>query len=491
MTRTLVELVSTHPWHYAFFMLYLAVTAALAWQGGRASKGAAGFAVGGGRMSPWLAGLTLGACLASSSVFVIMPGFVYADGLAALVGFTLPLIAGIALGLLVLAPPFQRMGKQVAALTIPQWLGQRYGSVALQRSFAGLVLLNLAYLVLITVGCGYVMQQALGVPYAVAVVGTVAFVFGYTALGGAWAHALTNSMQAVVMLAVAVLVFSAGAGHWVDGAVLRTLVDTGWTAPDSVLFSTPLQVWLVPFVMGLALSTQPHLLTKALYVEGRRALLLTVGIGVVCFAVFSLVLFAGVYARLDLAVPVPQDQAMAAWLAAAFPWEPLGALVSVAILAASMSTLDGLLVAISATLAQDLLTAGQVGSDRRAVWLSRAVLGALAVATAVFALSPPDLVLILGQLGVYGLVVASAGPLLAGLFSRGRLSPGAALASAGVALIVHLGLALTVVDNPGVSASIALACGVPLALLPWPRGAAVGASALGRADVADAELAGK
>lgn len=460
------SVLAAHPWHWLLFAFYLLVTTGLAWRGGRHSQGGDGFAVGGGRMNPWLAGMTLGACLASSSVFVIMPGFVYADGLPALIGFTLPLIAGLGLGLVLFAPPFQRLGKQVAALTIPHWLGARYESPMLRRSFAALNVLNIAYLVLITVGCGYVMQAALGVPYTWAVVGIVCFVFGYTAFGGAWAHALTNSMQGAVMLVMALLIFGAGWQHWADGSVVAVLADSGATAPDSLLFSTSLEVWLVPFVMGIALSTQPHLLTKALYVQGRRELGITVVTGMLAFTLFSLVLFAGVYARLALPEAVPQDQAMAAWLSLAFPWEPLGALVSVAILAASMSTLDGLLVAVSASVGNDLLLGSRDASDPKAVWLNRAVLAALAVATVAIALSPPKLVLVLGQLGVYGLVAASAGPLLAGLYRRGALDPRIALFSAGVALAVHFGLALTVVGNPGLSASIAVAIAAPLGFLP-------------------------
>lgn len=454
-----------HAWSWIFFSVYLMLTAWLAWKGGQRSQGGSSFAIGSGRMNPTLAGLTLGACLASSSVFVIMPGFVYAEGLPALIGFTLPLIAGLAVGLAVLAPPFQRMGKQVSAITIPHWLGARYESPLLRRVFSALNLLNIAYLVLITVGCGYVMQKALGIPYPLAVVGIVLFVFGYTAFGGAWAHALTNSMQGMVMLAMALAIFAAGLHHWQSGAVLDVLQRSEWTAPNSPLFSTHLEVWLVPFLMGVALSSQPHLLTKALYVADRRALGLTITIAMVTFSVFSLVLFAGVYARLDLAQAVPQDQVMATWLAQAFPWEPVSALVSVAILAASMSTLDGLLVAVSASVGNDLLLGGGDASSTRAARLNQAVLAVLALATIGIALRPPSLVLLIGQLGVYGLVAASAGPLLAGLFRPGRLSAAGALLSAAVALTLHFGLGLTLIENPGLSAAIAVLIAVPVAML--------------------------
>ncbi|HJN72960.1 MAG TPA: hypothetical protein QGF58_03400 [Myxococcota bacterium] len=442
---------------WALFLVYAVLTALLAWRGGRQSSTGAGFAIGSGRMSWWVAGITLGACLASSATFVIVPGFVYSEGLPALVGFTAPFIAGIALGLFVFTGPFKERTR--GALTVPHWLGERYDSPALRKLFAGLNVLNVAYLVLITVGCGYVMQAALGVPYPVAVVGIVAFVFGYTGFGGAGAHALTNTLQGIVMLVVAVVIASAGLDQL--GVTWQSLASTGWTAPDSLLFSTPGEVWLVPFFMGIALTTQPHLLCKALYVADRAAVRKMVVVAILCFAVFSLVLLAGAHARVVLPEGIAQDQVMATYLVEAFPWKPLSALVSVAILAASMSTLDGLLVAIAASVGGDLF-------ERPSVSRNRLVLAGLAVVTVAIALSPPQLVLILGQLGVYGLVAASAGPLLAGLFRDGRLHAVPALCSAIVALIVHFGLALTVFDNPGLAACAAVAVGIPIALLPVP-----------------------
>ncbi len=452
---------------WILFGAYVLVTAALAWRGGQRGGGTSSFAIGSGRMNPVLAGLTLGACMASSAMFVIMPGFVYAEGLPALIGFSLPLMAGLGVGLWVLAPRFQARGAGI--LTVPHWLGERYGSVALQRLFAGLNVLQLAYLVLVTVGCAYVMEQALGVTYPVAATFIVVFVFGYTAFGGTWAHAFTNSAQGLVMLVMSLVVLAAGWRHWASGAVVETLASSGWTAPESPLFSSTWEVWGVPFLIGMALTTQPHLMTKALYVSGRRDLGVTLAVGLGCFAIFSLVLFVGAYARLDLAPGLPQDQVVALWLQQALPWPALAAAVSVAILAASMSTLDGLLVAISASVGHDLF--------RGSVRANRLVLVVLAALTLAAALSPPKLVLILGQLGVYGLVAASIPPLAAGLFRTGELSARRAIASALLALGVHFGLALGGwTPNPGVAALCGMACALPVAL--WrpspslaPRGA--------------------
>jgi sodium/pantothenate symporter len=444
-------------WAWGFFLVYAVATAYLAYKSGQGNESAETFAVGSGHMPWWMAGITLGACLASSSTFVILPGFVYQSGFSALLGFTVPLVIGIAAGLLVLAFPFQRIGARLGALTIPHFLGAAYGSPALRQLFAGLNILNVAYLILITVGCGYVMEAALGVPYPAAVVGIVTFVFAYTGFGGANAHAWTNTLQGLIMVGVSLVIFLSGASLW--PAVAADLATTGWTDPASPLFATAWEAYLVPVIVGFALSTQPHLLSKALYVDSTKDLTRTIAVGVLTYGIFCLVLFAGAYARIVLPAGIAQDQVMAQYLVFAFGAGPIGALVTTAILAAAMSTLDGLLVAIAASVGNDLFP------GKGSVMANRLVLVGLAVATIGGALYPPKLVLLLGQLGIYGLVAASAGPLLAALFGR-ALHPAAAMASALVALVIHFGLSFTIVANPAVAVVAALAVAVPIAVVP-------------------------
>jgi SSS family solute:Na+ symporter/sodium/pantothenate symporter len=468
-------------WSWSFFLLYAIATALLAWRSSLGTTDGSSFAIGDGKMNPWMAGVTLGACLASSATFVIVPGFVYAEGLPALIGFTVPFISGIALGLFTMAYRFQVVGAEVGALTVPHWLGARYDSEGLRRGFAALNILNVAYLVLITKGCALVMDKALGMDalvasvtgvegygYAASVVGIVLFVFAYTGLGGATAHAWTNSLQGVVMLGVAVLIFLSGAHLW--GRIGPDLAATGFTKADSVFFSTHAEVWLVQAAMGFALTTQPHVLSKALYVEDRAALTKTLATGVATFSVFCLVLFAGAYGRLVLPPGLAQDAMMAEYLGVAFGSPVVSAIVSVAILAAAMSTLDGLLVAIAASVGNDIFPGW--GS----VWINRTVLIVLALLTVGISLSPPDLVLVLGQLGVYGLVAASAGPLLAGLFLRGPLPAWAAQISAASALVVYVALNM-MQGNPGVAAVGAMVVAIPIAFAS--RGMAVAATPAG------------
>lgn len=452
-----------------FFLVYAIATAGLALRAGNAS-GASSFAVGSGHMNPWVVGVTLGASLASSATFVFYPGWVYVEGLAALIGFSVPLILGLLSGLVLFAPRFQDIGKRSMALTVPHWLGARYDDLALRRMFAGLQVLNVSYLVLITVGCANVMSSALGLPeifaaagiaaadqaaYHGAVIGIIAFVFGYTAFGGATAHAFTNTLQGIVMLVVSLVVFIGGLS-WFPEA-WASIADTGFSHEGSVLYGSWWETTLVPFFVGLALTTQPHLLAKALYVEGRPALRTTIAVGITTYAGYALMLSAGLYARVVLPPGIDRASVVAEYIQVAFTSPIVSAFLSVAILAASMSTLDGLLVAVAASVGNDFMP------GRGSALVNRLVLVALAVATLAISWSPPELVLVLGQVGVFGLVAASVGPLVVGLYAEGPLPAWPARAAALIALHVHYGLFKLGVANPGVTALIAILVSLPVA----------------------------
>ena len=165
---------------------------------------------------------------------------------------------------------------------------------------------------------------------------------------------------------------------------------------------------------------------------------------------------------------------MTAYVKSAFPdW--LFTAIGVVLLAAGMSTLDGILVSLSTITANDLILPivdrsrhGKRGEKERlalAYKASHAVLVVIAVLAFVICLDPPRLLGIFGQVGVYGMAVAAVPPLLLGIGFPGiplRLAVGTSL----LGLLTHFGLYFfgnaifpesnLTFANPGVTASIAL-----------------------------------
>lgn len=479
---------------WILFGLYLVFTTLLALRGLKRTTTFASFALGQGDIGPVTTGITLAAAIASTATFVINPGFVYTHGLSALLHHGVAAYGGVMVGLVVLSSGFRRLGLEGKALTLPHWVELRYRSRPLRTYFALLnLVIAVTFVVLIVKGSALVMQATLGLGYVASLSLIVVFVFSYILLGGTYAHVYTNLFQGALMIGVALLIFASGfhlfsegiGDFWARlGRIDPSLV--GAVNPQSDLFGDTFTVFVSGFVVGIGLVAQPHILTKALYLRSHRDLRAYLIVGVAVCIVYGLVLLAGLYARIEYPDIHPQDAVMPTYLARAFPaW--LGAPIAVALLAAGMSTLDGILVSASTIAANDVLlgalasrVGARSGADLGALGLraSRAVLVALGLASFLIALDPPRLVGIFAQWGIYGLVSASFAPIVLGVLVP-RFSSLQAAAAAVAGPVVHFGhygwatLWAEKVINPAVSATYGIAASVAVAM-------AIGTLARGR-----------
>jgi SSS family solute:Na+ symporter/sodium/pantothenate symporter len=473
---------------WLLFAIYLLGTAYLGWLGHRKTDDFGSFAIGKGDLSPVQVGVTLAAATASAATFIINPGFVYVDGLAAFMHLGISVYLGFLTMLCVLSFRFRRIGEAAGALTIPDWIGKRYGSKDFSLYFAIINLLAIAFVVLLVGGISIVMQKLLGVSNVVALVITLVFVTGYVLYGGTYAHVFTNMFQGFLMIIVSVLVLWSGLKLYLEGGDITAVLQAkdanllAWVNPGSKLYNDWFSTYVAGFLIGGALVCQPHILTKALYVKSDRAVLRYILVFSVVFLLFCLLLLAGFWAH--VAVPPEalidattgafrQDLVMTVYLQQVFPdW--LFTITSVVLLAAAMSTLDGLLVGISTITANDLVlnifSRGKSAHNpkeqmRLALRAGHLVLIIMAVAVFLVALYPPKLLGIFGQVGVYGLVLAAVPPLLAGVLYQ---APNLRLVwtMSVLALIIHFGLfffgqqlfptSTLAFANPGLTAAFAI-----------------------------------
>jgi sodium/pantothenate symporter len=477
-----VDLMLERPLVWGLFAVYLLLTSGLAWLGHRKTRGIESFAVGDGAMNPVVVGITLAASIASTATFVINPGFVYVHGLSALVHFGGAVMVGLVIGLVTLSLGFRRVGARTKAITLPQWIGERYKSRGLAVLFAGINLMSLSFVVLIVGGVSIVMQTTMGLSNLEALVVVVGFTFSYIFIGGTYAHAYTNTLQGAIMAVIAVVIVVSGF-HLLSGgldSVLATLAarDPNLAQvvnPASPLFNSFFSVFVCGVVIGFAVVCQPHILTKALYVKDDRAVVQYLGVSLLVTVVFTGLLLVGLYALLA-GMPVEafldpqtgvfrQDMVVAVYIAQTFP-APLVAVISVALMAAGMSTLDGILVALSSIAGNDLFLAltrnnllrGKSPAQRSqlAHRASQVILVLMGITAFVIALNPPTLLGIFGQIGVYGIIAASAAPIVLGIVTA-RGHAGTATAAALTGLGVHVGLYLGGFDpNPAVTATWAI-----------------------------------
>jgi SSS family solute:Na+ symporter/sodium/pantothenate symporter len=462
------------PW--ALLIAYAAVIVFLAWRNRRRATDIESFSVGSRRVPPFFVGLSLAANMTSVATFVINPGLIHAYGWAGVVGYGLAAPMGIFIGLVVTSKRFRRVGDQFTVLTVPQWLGERYGDRRLTVFFALASMLQITFLVLIVTALVLVLMTVLQIGMWPALLMVVVFTFGYILFGGASLHVWSNSVQAMTMLAVAVILVASGVAVFANGlggffgqldAVAPFYGSV--TNPTSLLFRDLFEVVVANFVIGLAIIMQPHIISKSLYLRSERDVNTYLVTAMVAGTIFTTVLLVGLYARLSLGADLPPDRVVAEYILASFA-PGLRAFIMLGVLAAGFSTLEGVILALSTIFGNDfygtIARARGTAPERlqgQLLRVGRIFLVALAPITLLLAwrqiVAPSLSVAIFAQNGVYGLFAATFAPVLFGIFSK-RASAPLAFAAAITALVVHFGMYYGGIthyhNNPAVPATFAL-----------------------------------
>ena len=353
---------------------------------------------------------------------------------------------------------------------------ERYGDRRLTVFFAIASLLQVTFLVLIVTALVLVLMSVLHLSMWVAILIVVVLAFTSILLGGASLHVVSNSVQAMTMLAVAVLlvisgleIFGGGLGAFFERLDAVSPFYGSMVNPDSLLFRDLFEVVVANFVIGVAIIMQPHIISKSLYLRTERDVNVYLVTAMVAGTVFTTVLLVGLYARMDLGAAFAPDQVVATYIATSFS-PGLTALVMLGLLAAGFSTLEGIILALSTIFANDLWAnlARSAGMDEevvrgRLLGVGRVFLVVLAPVTALLAwrqiVAPSLSVAIFAQNGVYGLFAATFAPVVFGLFTQ-RATAKLAAAAAIAALVVHFGMYYGGIthyhNNPAVPATFAL-----------------------------------
>jgi sodium/pantothenate symporter len=469
-------------------LAYVSIILVLVVRGARRNRSVADYALGNIAFSPVAVGLALAASTTSAATFIINPGLVAYFGLSSIFGLCLVLPLSMFVSLVVLTKGFRKYGSSVKALTLPQWVGERFQSRSAAILFAFLSLLLVTFIVLILVGLTKVVAASLGLNETAVLTVLVLFSFGYMMFGGANSMVYTNTVQSVIMIVVAVILLGSGFEHFtrgwsgfVDGLRsidpnLASLYNT-----ESPLFRDGFEVIFCTIIVGIAIVCQPHIITKSLLLKEDRDVNWYLVTGIIVQMLFFLVVIVGLYARLDFPTleydgqTILPDSVTSTYLVTKFPWY-VGVIVFLGLISAGMSTLEGLIQSMSIIMTNDLVNnlhttfTGREFSDRTLFVLNRgviAILAAVSFGLAYWQLVAPNLsVIIFAQLGVYAYFAAAFVPVLFGTFLSD--TPRIAVVSAAItAIVVHFGLYYTgqhyfpyyigvSVKNPAISTALGI-----------------------------------
>ena len=400
----------------------------------RASRDVAGYFVAGKQLPSWVIAFSSNATGESAWLLLGLTGMGYAVGVHAL-WVVLGEVLGVALGWVFVASRFKEYTDRYDSVTVPDFLESRFGRATHVFRWVSLVIILTmvtAYTAAQFNALGTAFDSFLGFERVTGILVAAVVVLFYTTVGGLKAVAYSDLVQGVLMfLGLLILPFVglAAAGGWHetmatlradDPALLLPLGEFGLTLPGVIS--------AISFAgVGLAFLGAPQLLVRFMAARSRRDIVDGGLVAVVCVIVFDLgAVFTGMAGRAVYPALLNPETVLPVMTAQLLPAIFTGVFL-VIVLAASMSTVDSLVILASSSIAHDIvekiyrpgLTSGQVSTIGK---LTTVVIGVLGVA---FALGEVRVIFWFVLFAWAGLASAFAPVVLCGLFWKRTTKAGA------------------------------------------------------------------
>jgi SSS family transporter len=383
---------------HSLLLLYTVMLAHHAWTGNRKTKGLADYYVGGRNMGGWIIGLSFFATYASTNSFVGFSGRTYQWGLPWML-FIPTAIAFSLFAWLVVAPRLRAFTAAMDSLTIPDFIGFRFGS-APARVFAALIVIvaSFFYMTAVYKGIGALLEEFLDIPFRASIVIVFLVVMLYTMIGGFISVVKTDSVQGVVMILAALILFF-GTVRAAGG--LGALTEVRAQPGGEALFTWGGGV-AIPVLMGtmfaglVKFAVEPRQLSRFFALEGDKAIRTGMIVSTATFAaVFSLLIPVGIFARrvlppeaVTVGGSINTDQVVPSLLTTVFG-EGTGAFLLVAMVAAAMSSLDSVLLVMASTTERDVVSVVRPGrTEAEEMRWTKGWVALFAAITAVISLGP-------------------------------------------------------------------------------------------------------
>ncbi len=438
------------------FSLFMLVMVILSYYAAKKTKTIEDFAISGASLGPYVLGLSFAATFFSAATFMGYPGYSYAWGYSNLWLF-LSLIGAAPLGIIAVAKMVRKLNTTQKSLSLPDWLGDYYNSDLLRVGTGLIMLFNLFYIAAQFSAAAQIFEHMLGLSYFTGLILIAGIVMAYVFVGGSYADVYTDAAQALLMIAIGVIVFVSGIIFFGNGNIHTafTNITENLASQDGdliAIFNPNSNYYAASAVIGLfiiqfAFSSQPQLFNKVLSLKNPRDLRKMISTYIVAAILCLLVLFGGLYARVAVPGIEAADLALLEYVTWGMP-AALAAFVGVVILAAALSTTDGLFVVMSTVFANDIyrkvlvrrgiLKADKDKMNKTALLISRLAVIGVGVAASLLVLHPPQFIGDLMWIGISGVSAGTLGPVLYAVFSRKKASPRAAEASMILGLLSYL-----------------------------------------------------
>ncbi|MGM9970478.1 MAG: sodium:solute symporter [Anaeroplasma sp.] len=357
-----------------FVIIFFAVTIYIGFYCRKKAQNTNDFVLGGRNVGPWLSAFAYGTSYFSAVVFIGYAGsFGWAFGVSAFwIGIGNAVI-GSCLAWAVLGRKTRVMTQALNSSTMPDFFGKRYNSNALKIAASIIVFVFLIpYTAALYNGLSYLFNVAFSanVPYWAWVLIISVATGIYVIVGGLMSTAINSFIQGIIMLVgislVVIFALNLNGGLLESFEALATSENGGWEFV-SLFGPDPIHLLFVVLLTSLGCWGLPQMIGKFYAIKNENQ----IRKGSVISTVFAIIVAGGCYflggfgrlfANEKSVTIIPEIVAMLPVV--------IIAIVIVLVLAASMSTLSGLVHTSAATITFDLIDVKKNTSEKKKMlWL--------------------------------------------------------------------------------------------------------------------------
>ncbi|ADK82117.1 sodium/pantothenate symporter [Sediminispirochaeta smaragdinae] len=417
-----------------FFLIlgiYFVLMACIGWYASRKTKSLRDYFVLNGKAGVIISGIAYATTQYSMGTFLGTPGMLYKMGYAGM-GITIP---GVAFAMIIPTVLIGRrlvtLGHERGFLTLSDYLSDRYED---HRMSGLLGLMMLCFLIPMMgaqiIGAGVIVNVFTGLPAYVGVIGMGAIVIIYCMSGGMRGAMMTDVLQGSLMFITAIVAFiltlHQGGGLSHLNSSLNEMNSAYMSFPGAngtmtwTYYVSNILLWSF-FTMG-----QPQLFTKFFAMKDHKTMFRAVLLGTGGMMVTALlVLWSGVNGislvpnlkNSDYIIPIILQRGL----------NPVIASVVIAgIVAAGMSTIDGLLITTTSAATRDVYQKyiNPKASDDQVMKLSKIVTLIVGVVVIIFGCLKPGSIFIINTFAFSGMAIFVV-PILFGMYWKGATFPAA------------------------------------------------------------------
>lgn len=332
------------------------------------------FFLGGRSVGPWVTAFAYGTTYFSAVIFIGFGGKIgWGYGLKGLAIAAGNAFIGTTLAWLILGRRARRMTQNLDAMTMPEFLQERFGSRYIKMLAALIIFVFLIpYSASVFKGLGYLFEANFHIKFDTALLIMVAITGLYLVLGGYFAVTLTDFFQGIIMLfgaTIMVIILTGkaaeiGGGSGFGGAITAaTEKYNQWHSAipvekqpsmlmlGALVFMTSFGVW------GMPQMVQKFYAIKNEAVINKAALITTIFAVIISFAAYYTGALSHIFyepATLPMGPKGPEFDMIIPKLLTQYLPSGLMAVILLLILSASMSTLSSLVLVSASSVAIDL-----------------------------------------------------------------------------------------------------------------------------------------